>query len=1234
MKRIFILSPILILLSASIHAEQRTPDVKTDRPFIESIRSVNEYIHRAVIDNALSRGIDINQKDAYGNSVVMLLLDEGKESAAEYLIAKGADLSATNLSGETAAHIAAKRRSYRALYLIAQRKGPISVKNRFGEKPVDRFLKSGYGATLSHWKAVTGNARSFGKDRGYLKARDTQKKSPVLYAARAGNFESFSFMIQNGMAEQVEWSDWREYTDLFYSHRHRQALAFIFRANEYAARYEKIRLLEKAVRDDDIEMTRFLLDEGALVNRTYSYEAPAICAARSVPIAQLLLSHGAGISAGDLSRALSEAIKKENLSLVRFFVEKRVPLKSPGKPYFLVAAETGNRAILSFLLEHGASTENYPEITWADDPFLLTPLTAAARNTDTDVISFIWDMGIDRSSAGRALCEAVCRGNIDQYRFLRNKGVAYTAANDPEGNSLLHHVSESNNQNTKELVRILITEGNDPNARNSIGQTPLHRASFYKKEFCAGLLIAGGAGINAQDNRGDTPLHVAIQGGGDGTSVVEKLLSSGAKCDLRNLDGKTPYDVALECGRDSIVEKLAKTGAGEWNESVKNRLLIRQITIEHDYEILPKVIGRIENPDIRDEYGNTLLSAAFSHYDVPIDMARELHARGGDLFARDMEGFTVLQNAFLGEDMRKISYLVSQIYDVGIPAGDEAETIAKLVKENRIRLVDLWPGNIDSRWDLRNSTPLVDAMMMGNTEFVKFLLLLGADPNRRDVEGVTPMMRALLTRFPGTTLSLKDMKVLSLVIDHGADVNARNNDGVTPLIYASVAGNLPAVRMLLEKGARINDRDNDGWSALMHACENGKDGIARELVSRGADIASKGKDGLDAATLCAVRGNNALLQVLKARGAKKPDAKMIARYRLIRMIRLHRETDAKKIAASIPMIDFTDKYGMTPLMWAIMEYQEVLAKYLISRGASVNKKCAIGTTPLMLAVRKRQIEMVELLVRRGSDVNAAGKDGNTALGDALKTFSYADVAEFLCKAGADCKARFPDGTPVLFNCLRNSDSDLRILVSQGFDLNVQDREGRTLLMLAAFKGYQGLVMRLITGGADLSVKDAKGRTVLDYAAAGGSWRCVQKLHEAGCVPTAKSCAVMGDYYRNDRLYSTSVQWYERALSLDPDINVRNGCGISLMRAGKLDDAEKAFLKALSDHPDDPMPYYNLCCLFTRKGDRNAAFLWLDRAIEKGMRDRAFMKQDIDLAPLRDDSRYASIMAAKVLPVKK
>jgi len=453
-------------------------------------------------------------------------------------------------------------------------------------------------------------------------------------------------------------------------------------------------------------------------------------------------------------------------------------------------------------------------------------------------------------------------------------------------------------------------------------------------------------------------------------------------------------------------------------------------------------------------------------------------------------------------------------------------------------------------------------------------------------------------------------------------------------MYACVAGNISAVRLLLDRGARINDRDNDGWSALMHACENGKDDIMQELVSRGADVSIKGSDGLDAVNLCGIRGNRRGLSFLISRGAKKPDEGMVTRYRLVRMIRLHDEAGALKIAEKISPVDFDDKYGMTPLMWAIMERQHDVVQLLLRRGASVNRKCTIGTTPLMFAVRRCETALVRQLIDLGADVNASRKDGGTALGDALKVYGGDNIVHLLCTAKADRNARHVDGMPIFFNCVHGDGDKIEVVKSYGFDINIRDRDGRSALMISAFRGFHEFEGNLIANGADLKLKDVKGRTALDYAAVGGEPKCVKMLHEAGCAPTAKSCAVMGDYYRNDRLYDVATKWYKQALSLDQDVNVYNGYGIALMRTGKFDDAEKAFLKAVSNNPDNSMPYYNLCCLFAKKGDLDAAFLWLDRAIDKGMCDRAFMKQDFDLAPLREDSRYKSIMSAKILPARK
>ena len=192
----FAITVIILLPVSFAFGAQKPVLTASNKHLVEIIRKAKEDEVSAKIDEALILGADINRRDAFGNTVLMTVLyDRWTEKTSCYLISKGADLSVVNMSGETAAHIAARKQQYRALYLIAKRKGPLNTANIYGEKPVDRFLKNGDGATLYHWKAVTGNARSFGKDRRYESARDEQQKTPADYAAMAGNFETYSVLM-------------------------------------------------------------------------------------------------------------------------------------------------------------------------------------------------------------------------------------------------------------------------------------------------------------------------------------------------------------------------------------------------------------------------------------------------------------------------------------------------------------------------------------------------------------------------------------------------------------------------------------------------------------------------------------------------------------------------------------------------------------------------------------------------------------------------------------------------------------------------------------------------------------------------------------------------------------------------------------------------------------------------------------------------------------------------------
>jgi len=59
-------------------------------------------------------------------------------------------------------------------------------------------------------------------------------------------------------------------------------------------------------------------------------------------------------------------------------------------------------------------------------------------------------------------------------------------------------------------------------------------------------------------------------------------------------------------------------------------------------------------------------------------------------------------------------------------------------------------------------------------------------------------------------------------------------------------------------------------------------------------------------------------------------------------------------------------------------------------------------------------------------------------------------------------------------------------------------------------------------------------------------------------------------------------------------------------------------------PDEPIPYYNLACAQTRLGKPDEAFESLKLAVDKGFGDPAHMRQDEDLAALRNDKRFEEL----------
>lgn len=109
------------------------------------------------------------------------------------------------------------------------------------------------------------------------------------------------------------------------------------------------------------------------------------------------------------------------------------------------------------------------------------------------------------------------------------------------------------------------------------------------------------------------------------------------------------------------------------------------------------------------------------------------------------------------------------------------------------------------------------------------------------------------------------------------------------------------------------------------------------------------------------------------------------------------ETQAKKLIESGAALDAKDKWGRTPLHYAVYRWfngngagginavkspgsgSEELVNLILDRGANIDAQDNDGNTPLMIAVISQQPDMVQLLINRGAATNIQNNKGKTAL---------------------------------------------------------------------------------------------------------------------------------------------------------------------------------------------------------------------------------------------------------------
>jgi hypothetical protein len=93
----------------------------------------------------------------------------------------------------------------------------------------------------------------------------------------------------------------------------------------------------------------------------------------------------------------------------------------------------------------------------------------------------------------------------------------------------------------------------------------------------------------------------------------------------------------------------------------------------------------------------------------------------------------------------------------------------------------------------------------------------------------------------------------------------------------------------------------------------------------------------------------------------------------------------------------------------------------------------------------------------------------------------AEIVRDMLQRGAPPNARFMTTPAIIFAVGSGSTETVKLLIDYGADVNLQDDEGQTALMLATITDRPEMVKLLIRAKADLSIKNKRGETALSIS---------------------------------------------------------------------------------------------------------------------------------------------------------